>query len=365
MILIAGLASADTIRLHPEASVESRTIRLADIATLHGPAAQALAQTVVADWPDVVQRSRLSLAEVRDKLADAGANWALISLEGPPQCRVAIVEPTPAAQAPVPVEAAPALTNQPIDTTTPPADNRPTLRTEITARLVEANGRPANDLRVTFTRGANLVDRPITGPTRLRPSTSATLGLIPINVETLDDTQRVTHRQQVIAKVERRAVGLKTTRSLRTTQPLDADDVELAELWLDHPTARPLGDASLVLGQRLRQPVGQGTVLYPGHLQEPDVIHRGDLVTVRNVVGGMVITSVGTANHDAAPGEPVELRRPRSRETFTATAVGPQQATLELQSAPKPADRQPQRQPAELDPLAATVDRLQQGYLER
>lgn len=371
--LAAGVASADTVRLHPEATTVDRTIRLGDVAELKGPAAAALRDVVVADWPEVVQRSRLSLGEVRQTLDAAGANWATLSLEGPPHCHVVIVEPAVEASAePVEDAAEPtdARANRSIDAAepvvaTPIDDGRPTLRREIASRLVAASGLPADGVRVVFPGDADVLDGPILGPTRLRPATSATIGAVPIVVETLGPRGEVAQRREVLARVERRVVGLVATRSLRSDRPLERGDVEVAELWLDHPDAQPLSDPSGVAGLRLRSPVAQGAAVYADHIEAPAVIRRGELVNVRVMAGGLVVRSVGIAAHDAAAGEPIRLRRQRTRETFDAIAVGPQEATIRLDTPATSEQGAAAKQAPRPDALAATVDRLQQRYHER
>jgi flagella basal body P-ring formation protein FlgA len=371
MLLVAGLASADAVRLHPAATTDDHAVRLADIAELHGPAAEALADTVVADWPDVVTRSRLSLAEVREALAAAGANFGLLSIEGPPHC---VVEIVPAASetsvVPPASDAEPDLelhANVAFDAGHPAPPGVPTLRGEIVERLILATGLPRNDVRVTFHNAAGFLDEPIAGPTRLRPTTTATLGAVPIVVEALDDLGYVAKRRDVIAIVERRVAAVVATRTLRADRPLRADDVERVERWIDRADGEPLAELSQAVGLRLGHPVQEGHAIYPDHIQKPYVIRRGDLVNVRVVAAGMVVRSVGVATHDAVVGEPVDLRRPRTREGFTATAVGPQEATIRLNADDADGTAGPEHSATtpSLDALAATVDRLEQGYLNR
>ncbi|MEM9789808.1 MAG: flagellar basal body P-ring formation chaperone FlgA [Planctomycetota bacterium] len=373
-LLVAGVASADTVRLHPEVATGDRTITLGEVAELDGPNAEALEGVVVADWPEVVQRSRLSLGEVRQALDVAGANWAKLSLEGPPQSHVSIVEPeVPALPEPteeVKADPADAQANQPLDDaeltlSSLSSEQIPTLRREIASRLIASSGLPAQDVRVVFSRDADVLDAPIAGPTRLRPATTARIGAVPVVVETLGPQDRVAQRHEVLARVERRVVGLIATRSLRSDRALARDDVEVAELWLDHPTAQPLANPDAVVGVHLRSPVTKGVAIYPDHLKAEAVIRRGELVNVRVVAGGLVVRSVGVAAHNAAVGEPIKLRRQRSRETFEAIAVGPQEATIRLDEAETSHPGTTMPDAPRPDALATTVDRLQQRYHER
>ncbi|MEM9252273.1 MAG: flagellar basal body P-ring formation chaperone FlgA [Planctomycetota bacterium] len=364
--LSAGVASADTVRLHPEAATTDREVTLGEVADLDGPAAEALSGVVIADWPEVVQRSRLSLSEVRAKLDAAGANWAKLSLEGPPHCHVAIVEPV--VETPIDAEATPlpepetaqADANVFVSNGSTPEPGYPTLRREIATRLIGVSGLPAGDVRVVFDGDHDLLDGPITGPTRLRPTTSATIGTVAIVVETLGPHGDVAQRREVRARVERRVHGLITTRSLRSDRALTAEDVEVAELWLDHPDAQPLMDPTAAVGLKLRSPVAAGKALYAEHLKALPVIRRGELVNVRVVAGGLVVRSTGVAMHNAAVGEAVRVRRAGSRETFEAVAVGFQEATIRLEEPASPAGgTQDTPRP---DALAATVERLQRRY---
>jgi hypothetical protein len=113
LILIATLLFAtpclaqDSIVLRAEAKVESvRAITLGDIATLSGPEASRLSNSIVADASKarVIEGGTLSLdvAAVRDALAKSGIKWGKVSLSGG-TCRISLGEAPKAAPVAKPV----------------------------------------------------------------------------------------------------------------------------------------------------------------------------------------------------------------------------------------------------------------------
>ncbi|MEO0587992.1 MAG: hypothetical protein AAF078_10160, partial [Planctomycetota bacterium] len=259
----AGVVAADTVRLYPHAMTTSRTVELGQIAVLEGSAAEALSDVVVADWPQHAQNARISLEHVRARLTQHGVNWGLISLEGAGHCTVKLrggnaapnPQPTPATTPPA---ATPTVTPAPQVSQPQPApaidqsstasasirSHVPTLRREITARLKLASPYPAESLRITYPIEESWLDEPITGPTVLRPLTSANLGTLIIVVERLGPDGEPIDRRQIRSHIERQSVAVIAARPLRAGKTLTTDDLTATTIWLDNSNAKPLTDAN-------------------------------------------------------------------------------------------------------------------------
>jgi flagella basal body P-ring formation protein FlgA len=60
------------------------------------------------------------------------------------------------------------------------------------------------------------------------------------------------------------------------------------------------------------------------------VIKRGQLVTVRCLVGGVAISLQAEARAEGSLGEVIEFRKTGERDAFVATITGPNQAVINL-----------------------------------
>ncbi len=130
---------------------------------------------------------------------------------------------------------------------------------------------------------------------------------------------RATHNVDVVV----------AANSLSRGQRIAAPDVRLhrsssVTLPLDYVTR--LED---VVGLTLTRSVPAGTVLVPGALDHPNLVARGDLVTLVAGSGGIMVKSAGTALEDAALTERVRVRTQVGRvvegvvEALNLVRVGP------------------------------------------
>ncbi len=78
-----------------------------------------------------------------------------------------------------------------------------------------------------------------------------------------------------------------------------------------------------ILGKQLKRPLKAGDVIYSYHLQAPDIIKKGDQVTVIANRGGLSVVSAGIALNDASKGEKVRIENQRSTRIIQAKVIGP------------------------------------------
>jgi len=84
--------------------------------------------------------------------------------------------------------------------------------------------------------------------------------------------------------------------------------------------------AGRVAGKRLRA----GDVLRGKDVQRETLIERGDRVTVRCLVGGVVISLQAEACEHGAEGQTIEFRKLGERDQFRATVSGRGEAVIDL-----------------------------------
>lgn len=82
-------------------------------------------------------------------------------------------------------------------------------------------------------------------------------------------------------------------------------------------------DIQHIVGQELKRALKTGDVVYGYHLQAPDIIKKGDRVTVIARRNGLSVTSHGIALSDASAGEKVRIENQRSARVIQAKVVGP------------------------------------------
>ena len=76
-----------------------------------------------------------------------------------------------------------------------------------------------------------------------------------------------------------------------------------------------------VVGKRAKAFIQSGRVIRRGMIEQPPVLHRGDLVTVRVSLKAIFITMEGEARADGRPGEIIPVRNIRSRREISAEVV--------------------------------------------
>lgn len=112
---------------------------------------------------------------------------------------------------------------------------------------------------------------------------------------------------------------IASTRSLPRGHILDYDDVETRE---QNQTEIPWGsvsDLEQVIGKELKRPVNAGGALTSAMLGKPEVIKRGQQVTVYSGSGSLQVSIAGIAMASGAEGERVKVRNARSKRIIEGT----------------------------------------------
>lgn len=341
----ASIASADTITLKSAARQRagSPDVVLGDIASLEGAEALRLAGVRIATFkPGASARPlEVSVVDVRRALDAANANWAKINLSG----RAVIVRPArdgdsqpPQAMASVAIESehddalvSSAARTDPTCVALDALVTEPTVRGSI-ASLIIANLRvDPRDLRVRI----NAVDLDLLG----QPLESARFEIQPLGSLAGDrlafavrswNGGVVKDLGQITVLAERQALVTRAKRDLvRGTLVVEAD-LETASTWLSPSEAMQATAPAAIVGRCVSRSLKQGEVIRARDVERETLIQRGDMVTVRCLVGGVAISLQAEARADGSLGDVVELRKIGERETFRATIAGKGQAVVDL-----------------------------------
>lgn len=114
---------------------------------------------------------------------------------------------------------------------------------------------------------------------------------------------------------------------------LQASDFALERRVKDNVPADAQTNAAALQGQVARRPLSAGAVIRTGDLSRPEIVARGEAVTIVYEVPGMVLTMRGKANEAGAQGDSIAVLNPQSKKVLQAQVIGPGKVSV---SAPLP-----------------------------
>lgn len=321
LLCAAATAGADDVRLLKMTSVQGAEIRLQQVAELSGQAAEALGDVVVARFDGDANEKQVSLQSLRRVLDDRDVNWGIVSLKGHAVCRVVRVREAAAGEE---VEAVAAARQEPVT-----LDDGHTVQAEVEAMIRRMAGEMGDSLEIEFadSDADQLAMSVRAGRFELEPLSATALGRTPVRVRCYDGG-RIIENFVVIADVARRVEALVAMRDIGRNTMFTANDLALQEVLLRSEHGEPLQEFELVLGQQASRYVRQGSPVFADSVRSARLVKRGELVTVRCVMGGLMVRTVGRATRDGAMDEVIPVRNEGSRETFAARVVGRRQVTL-------------------------------------
>ncbi|MHC5004464.1 MAG: flagellar basal body P-ring formation chaperone FlgA [Planctomycetota bacterium] len=341
LALAAAPAVADSVTLKSSVRLgpDARVVRLGDIAELDGPLALAHADLVVADREDTDRLIELSIADVRRTLDDAAVHWGKVHLTG----RRTVVRPAPASLAETPQAMVPTT----LVASTDPSAARPrtagpatpatelvgqaTVGGEIARSVVDHLQRPAEDVRVHLHQDdAPILAAPI-GDRRveLEPLSSLEGDRYQVAVR-LWSGNRVVERHRIGIEVHVRVDVLTAVADLPRGHVLGEADLQPRTQWLSAQLAAVSAAPAEAIGRRLVRRLKPGDALRRSDLEQPVLVRRGDLVTVRCLVGGLVVTMRAEAREDGGEGDLVPCRKLGERDTFLAAVTAAGEVIVDL-----------------------------------
>lgn len=328
-----------SVRLAPD----MEKITLADIATLRGEHAEALADTVImnlrseaGNTPSPLETAtELSLREIRTRLTDAGVHWGKVHLTG----ETVILRPSRSADVRPPVAMTP-LSIKSKDTSTR-ATKRPepesvtatslleqqTLAAHVTRTLMRGLRVAPNDLRlVVDPDDADLLATPDAEYRfEIRPLGNLRSDRVELAVN-LWKQDLLERRAALTLRPLIRTTVLIVQGDVRRNDLISSGDIEQQSQWLSPNQAAQMADALDRVGMYATRTIREGEPLRTSDVRGSMVVSRGDRVIVRCIVGATVIAVESEAREDGAVGQTIEFRKIGERETFTAEVAGPGEA---------------------------------------
>lgn len=345
IVMLFGLAAnaADEIRLRREVVAQNAAVKLGDVAELVGDRAEKLRDTTVVVFTSGQAETRVTLEGLRAVLDDAGTNWGIVSLRGHTSCRVrrAVGELTASSPETVAsdVHALPAPVASSADAMSNldgaiDVEAAVSLKALVIDQLAQRTAAAPQDLRVTFAERdePNLRRSAIVDRFEIEPTSPATLGRVPLTVRRYRGSELL-ETFGLTADVEQRTLAVVATGTVARGDTFGRDSVEVREVWLRDARQTPIADPRLVVGQTSRVLLRPGTAVLPDHVQQPVLVKRGELVTIRCIAGSLVIRTVGRASEDGGMGQAIHVRNEAARETYLATITGPREAEVRLDAA--------------------------------
>lgn len=334
---------ADTITLKSAARHQSETniITLGDIASLEGDEAQRLAGVQVGAMKSSSKPMEITVADVRKALDAAGVNWAKVDLSG----RTVIVRPLrdeatlpPQAMTANAIEgaAAPGQKPTPID---PEASyvaldaivNTQTIGGSI-ANLIVTNLRvdPRTiRVRIADEYTALLQTSLNDGRFEVQPLGSFAGDRLAFSIRAWNGNAAES-RGQVTLVVQRHTPVSRLRRDLSRSDAITEADIETTEAWLSPSEAMQAAPRASVVGRIASRSMRAGETIRVRDIDREAMVKRGQLVTIRCLVGGVAISLQAEARAEGSIGDAIEFRKTGERDSFVATVTAPNEAVVDL-----------------------------------
>lgn len=155
------------------------------------------------------------------------------------------------------------------------------------------------------------------------------LGRQTIVVEILvDDTAK--ERVTLSGDIERYGFVVCAKRNLSRRAILAPSDVELVRRNLTMLGPDLVGDAEKAIGMELKTTLQPGAVLYGRLLKSPEVLKRGDIVSIQAATGTLIISVPGRVQTAGAKGDLIKVKNLMSRREVYARVIGPETVQVDL-----------------------------------
>jgi len=112
-------------------------------------------------------------------------------------------------------------------------------------------------------------------------------------------------------------------RAIARGETVQAGDLTLERRRRETLPADVSPDAPALAGRVARRVLAAGTVLRANDLAKPEIVARGEVVTVFYEIPGMTLTLRGKASEAGAQGDTIAVVNPQSKKTLQATVIGP------------------------------------------
>lgn len=111
-------------------------------------------------------------------------------------------------------------------------------------------------------------------------------------------------------------------RALNRGETVQSSDVSIERRMKDHVASDAQPESNAVIGRVARRNLAAGSLIRTGDLGKPELIARGDNVTVVYETAGMTLTLRARASEGGGLGDVVAIVNQQSKKTLQATVVG-------------------------------------------
>ena len=118
--------------------------------------------------------------------------------------------------------------------------------------------------------------------------------------------------------------------ALRQGDIISADDIEFMDMRARDISQNMIVDAKKLVGRTPRRGVAAMKPLSPGDLSLPQVVKKGDLVTMALNSNALSLTAQGRALENGAEGEVVSIMNTVSKQVIEAVVTGPQSVSVNV-----------------------------------
>ncbi|AWN53538.1 flagella basal body P-ring formation protein FlgA [Methylobacterium sp. 17Sr1-1] len=118
------------------------------------------------------------------------------------------------------------------------------------------------------------------------------------------------------------------TRAVNRGETLSAPDIAVERRPREGLPADSAADAAAFIGQVAQKSLGAGTALRAGELNRPDLVARGEAVTIVYETPGVALALRGQAREGGPLGAVIGVINPVSKKVIQATVIGPGRVTV-------------------------------------
>ena len=291
--------------------------------------------------------TKLSLDSIRQTLAGAGVNLAMIRFAGAMDCqlfrsdaafdeRIALnqwvqssqitgqnekplIQPTPS-----PSAAAAAAS----DSTAVESGDSMSLRQRLVADLAQRLNLSADALEMTFdARDERLLG--LRGPMvrfHLMPTRARDLGQVAYDVTASTDSG--SQKVKIFAEARAWQVQHVASRAIAYKQILREEDLIERRVLVGHISEDPVLSREQIVGQQAARDIKPGMILTGRMIDSVPLVKSGQLVTVQLSQGTIQLTSVARAMEHGAFGQTIKVRNETSKDIFDVVVTGAQAARV-------------------------------------
>lgn len=312
--------NVDKVQLKSSATSADKLIQLREIAFLTGDTAHKLGGSIVMQLRDNQKNTRINMAMVQKHLSDMGVNWGRLNLTGAAVCKIQIGEQAQ--------QVASSIVTNPNQIMT--TDNALTIHKQVIQYLQDYCGYSDQQLVVKFSTDdqKKLQESALQDRFEIKVFGTAKLGSLPLVIRRWRAKSYV-GEFRVTANVSCKTLALVAVNNIRRGQSYGPDDVQVQEVLIQSNHTPPMQKLRDVVGMVATRNIRKKKTIFATDVEQPVVISRGQMTTVRAIVGGMVIRTTARAMSDASLGQMVQLKNQRSREVFMARVTGPREAVID------------------------------------